>query len=228
MTPAAPEGSGESIEQLSLVDLATARIRDLLITGAIAPGERLREEALTDRLGISRPPLREAMQVLVEKGLLERLPRRGVRAIELTDADIWELYSLRAVLDGFALDLAMPVKDDDLLEPLRNAVEAMRASSGADAVADYVQANRDFHIALVRLSGHRRLVATYEVLMDQMQLSMRINLTRESEADRHAGTLRHEALLTAIESGDAELASAALRAHGETRFLADNHTDKKD
>src|SRR5207237_3793024 len=99
------------IEQPSLVELAVSKIKELLLAGIIKPGDAVREEWLTSRLGISRPPIREAMQVLVQQGLLERLPRRGVRAVSLSEADVWEIYSLRSVLDKFALELGMPVRD---------------------------------------------------------------------------------------------------------------------
>jgi DNA-binding GntR family transcriptional regulator len=159
------------------------------------------------------------MQVLVQQGLLERLPRRGVRAVSFTDTDIWEIYSLRAVLDQFALKLGVPVKDPAMLEPLRRAVAQMRAATVAGEHPAYVEANRLFHIGLIALGGNGRLTSTYETLMSQMQLLMSVNLSRESAEDREIGVRRHEDLLAAIESGDVDHALAALEAHGEQRFL---------
>jgi len=207
------------IEQPSLVDLAIVKIRELLVTGAIQPGERVREEWLTSQLGISRPPVREAIQVLVQQGLLERLPRRGARAVVLSEIDIQEIYSLRSVLDHFALKLGVPVKNKALLVPLRAAIADMRAASKAGHHANYVDANRNFHLALIGLAGHGRLSSTYEMIMNQMQLAMSVNLSRESAADRKAGVKRHQDLLDAIESGDLDQAIAALETHGEQRFL---------
>jgi DNA-binding GntR family transcriptional regulator len=207
------------IEQVSLVDQAAVKIRELMLAGVIKPGAAVREEWLHDRLGISRPPIREAMQMLVQQGLLERLPRRGVRALALTDNDVWEIYSLRAVLDQYALRLGVPVKDDSLLDPLRAAIEDMRVSAAAADHPGYVEANRQFHLALIALAGNGRLSSTYQTLMNQMQLLMSVNLSRESAEDREIGVHRHEDLLAAIESGDVSLALAALEAHGESRFL---------
>jgi DNA-binding GntR family transcriptional regulator len=211
--------NGSRIEQPSLVELAIDKIRELLLTGTIAPGEKVREEWVTELLGISRPPVREAMQVLVQQGLLERLPRRGVRAVSLTETDIWELYSLRSVLDRFALELGVPVKEPALLEPLRGAVATMRSAARNGDHASYVVANREFHIALIALGGNRRLTSTYETLMNQMQLLMSVNLSRENAKDRQLGVRRHVELLAAIESGDLAKALTALNAHGERRFL---------
>jgi DNA-binding GntR family transcriptional regulator len=213
------------IEQPSLVDLAADRIRDLVLSGALAPGERLGEARLSQHLGISRPPLREAIRILVQQGLLERLPRRGVRVVSLTHRDVDDIYSLRAVLDRFAVELAMPVRDPAALDPLRAAVAQMRAAAAVDHHAEYVAANREFHLSLIRLGDNGRLTMTYELLMNQMQLMMSVNLRRESVHDRELGVRRHQDLLAAIESGDVGQALAALSAHGERTFLADELDD---
>ncbi len=213
------DDSSSWIEQPSLVDLATVKIRELLIGGTIQPGERVREEWLTSKLGISRPPIREAMQILIQQGMLERLPRRGARVVQLTDTDIREIYSLRSVLDNFAVRMGVPVKEPALLEPLRHAVAEMEAASDGQQHPRYVEANRQFHLALIALAGHGRLSSTYEMIMNQMQLAMSVNLSRESAADREAGVKRHRDLLQAIESGDLDLALAAIETHGEQQFL---------
>jgi DNA-binding GntR family transcriptional regulator len=213
----------DRIEQPSLVDLAVGKIRELMLAGAIRPGESVREEWLTEKLGISRPPIREAMQVLVQQGLLERLPRRGVRAVTFTEADVWEIYSLRSALDRFALSLAMPVEDAGKLEALREAMTGMKSAAASGDHASYVEANRRFHVALVALGNNGRLTGAYETLMNQMQLLMSVNLSQEeSAADRAVGVRRHEDLLAAIESGDLGKALAALDVHGERRFLSES------
>jgi DNA-binding GntR family transcriptional regulator len=103
---------------------------------------------------------------------------------------------------------------------MRVAVAQMRASSAAGDHAANVLANRNFHLALIALGGNKRLLQTYENLMNQMQLLMSVNLSRESVEHQEVGAERHEALLAAIESGDLDQALAALAAHGELRFLS--------
>ena len=164
--------------------------------------------------------------MLVQQGLLERLPRRGVRALTLSETDVWEIYSLRAVLDRYALRLAMPVTDDRLLDPLRAAIDDMRTAATAADHPGYVEANRQFHVGLIALARHGRLSSTYQTLMNQMQLLMSVNLSRESAGDREIGVRRHEELLAAISSGDLSRALAALEAHGESRFLQDDPAER--
>jgi DNA-binding GntR family transcriptional regulator len=213
------EMRSDRIEQPSLVDLAVERIRELLLAGTLKPGERLREAWLSELLGISRPPLREAIRILVQQGVLQRLPRRGVRVVSLTTRDVRDIYSLRAVLDRFAIELAVPVTDPRALDPMRVAVADMRAAVDEDSHPRLVEANRQFHLALIRLGDNSRLTQTYELLMNQMQLLMSVNLRRESRSDRDVGVRRHEELLAAVESGDLSQALAALAAHGETNYL---------
>src|SRR6201996_6235986 len=89
-TPLPPEAAlelGGALESSSLVDLTLRRLRQEILSGALAPGERLGEEHLAQRFGTSRAPLREALRQLAQQGLIEHLPRRGMRVAELSAAD---------------------------------------------------------------------------------------------------------------------------------------------
>ena len=100
---------GGGLESYSLVELAVRRLRREILSGRTDPGERLVEEQLTRRLGISRAPLREALRLLAEQGLVEHVPRRGVRVATLSDRDVQELYALRDVLERHAVGPRCPV-----------------------------------------------------------------------------------------------------------------------
>src|SRR4051812_41421279 len=96
----------EELASVSLVELAVSRLTREILGGGTEPGERLVEEQLTKRFGISRAPLREAMRLLAEQGLVEHVPRRGVRVAVLSDDDIQELYVVRDVLERHAVTAA--------------------------------------------------------------------------------------------------------------------------
>ena len=102
-----PEGP---LTSSSLVELATVRLRHEILSGSLEPGERLIEEQLTQRFGISRAPLREALRLLGQQGLVEHLPRRGVRVAELSAGDVDELFGLRDVLERHAVRSALPLR----------------------------------------------------------------------------------------------------------------------
>ena len=106
-----PRVSDEELETYSLVQLAVGRLRRDILSGRSDPGERLVEEQLTRRLGISRAPLREAMRLLAQQGLVEHIPRRGARVATLSDDDVRELYEVRDVMERHAV-ASMPAAPD--------------------------------------------------------------------------------------------------------------------
>lgn len=207
--------------QASLVDLAVAELRRLVFAGFYEPGERLVEERLTEQLGISRPPLREALRVLTEQGLLEQLPRRGVRVTVLSARDMAEIYSLRAALERLAVCLFLPGPDPAGLDAIQKALDAMWEAAHRGDAAGVIEANCRFHVCLVDLAGHERLSRSYGSLMQQMQLYMSVNLRTEAGAsgDLLEGCRRHERLLTSLRTGSPEVVTAELASHGNRTYL---------
>ena len=207
----------------SLVDLAVRRLRAEIVRGAFAPGERLVEEQLTRRFGISRAPLREALRLLGQQGLVEHLPRRGVRVVALSARDIEELFSLRDVLERFALQCVLDrggVPDADGLTVARVAVERMERAAGGDA-SEQAAAHQAFHLSLVALAGHQHLMRVYEPLLLQLQLYMATNMRREAEQrPASEGARRHRRLFEAVAGGDLEVVLDELTHHGSRTYLA--------
>lgn len=209
--------SDEELASLSLVELAYNRLSQEILGGRTDPGERLVEEQLTRRLGISRAPLREALRQLAQQGLVEHIPRRGVRVATLSDDDVRELYEVRDVLERHAVSL---IKTDPDLSGPRAAIEAMRAATEAGDRLGIADAHRRFHVEVVRLGGNRQLCSLYESVLVRLQLYMAVNLRREAEAREPAdGVHRHEAVLAALAGGGAEAIFAALRGHGARTYL---------
>jgi DNA-binding GntR family transcriptional regulator len=206
------------LESYSLVELAFNRLSQEILSGRTDPGERLVEEQLTRRLGISRAPLREALRLLAQQGLVEHIPRRGVRVATLSDEDVRELYEVRDVLERHAVK-SRPADAD--LSGLRAALDVMgKATETGDRLA-IADAHRQFHVAVVALGGNRQLSALYESVLVRIQLYMAVNLRREAEvADAADGVHRHERLMAAVERGDADEVLAELSAHGARTYLS--------
>ncbi|MET8281612.1 GntR family transcriptional regulator [Micromonospora sp. NPDC005174] len=216
---AAPTMDGE-LESVSLVDLAVSRLTRDILSGKSDPGERLVEEQLTRRLGISRAPLREALRLLAQQGLVEHVPRRGVRVATLSDRDVRELYELRDVLERFAVRAGIPVARESDLAGLRATLQAMREATGAGDRMAVAESHRAFHVALVALAGNRQLSAVYGSILVKLQLYMAINLRREAEAAQPSdGVHRHERLFEAVAGGDPEEVLAVLSGHGARSYL---------
>ncbi len=218
------------IEQRSLVDLAVDEIQRLIHTGMYKPGEKLREEQLSEELGISRPPLREALRELAQRGIVEQSPRRGTRVVSLSAREVIEIYTLRAALENYAAVSAFPHPNPESIAKMRDALQDMSKAAASSDHAEIVRSNRDFHVALVSMADHSLLLRTYIGLMDTMQLCMSDNLRAETTraGDYESGVKRHEVLLESIEKGDLSQILAALQDHGERQVIPEDHGDSPD
>ncbi|MBE1490580.1 GntR family transcriptional regulator [Plantactinospora soyae] len=217
---AEPSTDGE-LESASLVELAVLRLSREILGGKTDPGERLVEEQLTRRLGISRAPLREALRLLAQQGLVEHVPRRGVRVATLSERDMLELYAVRDVLERYAVEAALPVGSESDLVGLRAALDQMREATRSGDRLAVAEAHRGFHLELVALAGNRQLSAVYGSILLKLQLYMALNLHREAEtATATDGVHRHERLFAAVADGDPQTVLAELAAHGGRSYLS--------
>jgi DNA-binding GntR family transcriptional regulator len=208
----------EELASVSLVELAVSRLTREILGGGTEPGERLVEEQLTKRFGISRAPLREAMRLLAQQGLVEHVPRRGVRVAILSDDDIQELYAVRDVLERHAVTAA-PADAD--MSGITASIKAMQEADARGDQFDVATAHRDFHVAVVALAGNRQLTLVYSSVLVKIQLYMALNLRREAEVARpHDGVHRHERLFDAVTARDPDAILAALGEHGARSYLA--------
>jgi DNA-binding GntR family transcriptional regulator len=204
----------------SLVQLAVDAIRRMILAGELAEGERLIEDRLTEQLGISRPPLREALRVLEQEGLIVTRPRRGSTVATLTDQDVFEILTLRTALERLAIELGVPVRHPDRLKDAHDALMEMEQCAAAQDRGSLVQAGYRFHSALVALAGHRRLLEAYASAQQQLLLCMARNLYAREHyyEDLHEHVARHRKLLDLVEAGDPAAVLAELAVHGERSF----------
>jgi DNA-binding GntR family transcriptional regulator len=214
---------GDDLFAPSLVEATTRRLRNEILSGALAPGERIIEEQICQRFSISRAPVRESLRLLVQQGLVEHLPRRGARVATWSEEDIRQLFEIRAVLERHAIITAMPLVfdgGDDPLAPVRERLEQMRAAEESDDELERDDAHRAFHAAIVALAGNRQLDLTLEPILIKLQRPMAINLRLEANlVGPGEGIRRHAALVTALESNDTDVVLAALAEHGGQRYL---------
>jgi DNA-binding GntR family transcriptional regulator len=207
------------LSPVSLVELVVSQLRGEILGGQLQPGERLVEEQITRRFGISRAPLREAMRLLAQQGMVEHLPRRGARVATLSDADADELFEIRDVLERFAMQRALPLPDT-ALGPMREELAAMRLAAVRGDILALADAHRRFHIAVVALAGQRQLVLAYEPILLKLQMHMALNLRRESEqVSPLDGVRRHATLLDAVATNDLDVVLKALSEHGTHAYL---------
>jgi DNA-binding GntR family transcriptional regulator len=215
-----PRRTGRLTHQPSLVELAAGELRRMILSGELGPGERLHEERMTEILGISRPPLREAILLLQQDGLVVRTPRRGAAVISLAAEDVQEILLLRSTLERLAVEHGVPVTDPERLDRCRTALAAMRESAQAQNRGELVERGYAFHAAIVGLAGMRRVEEIYRSLHGQLVICMAMNLfVREHYYEDLAEHVeRHQVLLDVIEAGDPQAVVDELAAHGERSF----------
>ncbi len=194
---------------------AYRRLLEEIRSGALAPGTRLRETELAERLGISRTPVREAIRQLEADGLIIHLPRQGASIRTLDHAEIVELYEMRTVLEGTAARLAARAASGiELAELAALNSELAAAPAGPQAR----ELNRQFHRTLFDAARNRFLLKSISALQKTLLILGPSTLT---DPDRAAAAVtEHAAVLDALEARDAAGAEAAMRAHVEAALSA--------
>ncbi|MDT5015883.1 MAG: hypothetical protein QOD39_2043, partial [Mycobacterium sp.] len=202
----------------TLVEVAGHRLRDAILSGVLRPGQKIVEEQLCADFGISRAPLREALRLLAQQGLVEHLPRRGSRVADWSPADILQLFALRHVLERHAIETALPLADAEVsLRPVRTALELMQTATDD---LDRDDAHRLFHAEVVGLADNRQLDIALEPILLKLQLPMAVNMREEARHRRASnGIARHSAILSALATNDPAVTIAALRDHGHLDYL---------
>lgn len=194
---------------------AYRRLLDDIRNGTLAPGTRLRETDLADRLGISRTPVREAIRQLEADGLVTHLPRQGATIRSLDHAEIVELYEMRAVLEGTAARLAARAASDIELAELA-ALNGDMATAIAGPPAREV--NRQFHRMLLDAARNRFLVKSMSALQKTLLILGPTTLADPSRAT--AAVAEHAAVLAALQARDGAKAESAMRAHVDAALAA--------
>ena len=194
---------------------AYRRLLEEIRSGALAPGARLRETEVAERLGISRTPVREAIRQLEADGLVVHLPRQGATIRGLDHAEIVELYEMRAVLEGTAARLAARAASDvELAELAALNAELAQAPAGPQAS----EANRRFHRMMIDAARNRFLVKSMSALQRTLMILGPTTLLEPARAT--AAVAEHAAVLEALIARDGARAEAAMRAHVEAALSA--------
>ncbi|MEU6140586.1 GntR family transcriptional regulator [Streptomyces sp. NPDC047081] len=195
--------------QRRAADLVFEHLQERIVSGELAPGDRLDPTEIATSLGLSRTPVREAILQLDSAGLVRRLPYRGVVVAELDRRLAEEVAALRIHLETLAARVAVPrLADADIAEMRAAHEQLQRALAGEHPEREFNELNRRFHMALYQRADSAVLLRTIESLAGQAErIRMHFDL-RHSPAGRH-----HEAILAACERRDADAVVAATRDH---------------
>jgi phosphonate utilization transcriptional regulator len=202
------------LRSASLATAAQQEIERLILGGELPPGAKLTEAVLSERLGVSRGPIREAFRRLEEAGLVRQEKNRGVFVRDIALDEAAEIYDLRAVMDELAGRRLARAITADQARALRGIVERMEQAARADDADAYHLLNLEFHDRVVEFAGNRKMASMYRRLVKELALARRRNLSEELALPHSAA--EHRQILKAIASGDPEVAGRALFEHAES------------
>ena len=209
---------------LPLAQQVAARIRDMIVQDQLVPGEWIREQAIADKLSVSRTPLREALKMLELEGLIQLLPNRGAVVTELTVEEVKEKLEVLAVLESLAGKLACRKATDLELAEIRALHYEMLACFSRENRLEYFKLNQRIHFAIVAASGNKTLIETHARINAQLyRVRFQSNLQNELWG---TAVEEHEEMLSALEERNSEALGVCLLNHlGQTFFKFSNNLE---
>lgn len=199
------------IADTSISKQVVRELRQQIFSGQLRPGEKVPENKIAEEMGISRGPVREALLVLEQEGLLETSPRKGSHVARITIADIREMYTLRATLESFAVTLFMENMTEKDTDKLEEALAELKQAVDNKDVIDIARQNMRFHEVILIHSGHGRLHAAWRSLLAQSR--MLSTMTTEYYLGLDALYQHHVELADVVRSGDKRNAKKSFEKH---------------
>jgi DNA-binding GntR family transcriptional regulator len=200
-------------------------LRQAILSGRYAPGERLIEDRLAAEYGGSRVPVREALKTLAGEGLVELKPHRGACVADLAAGEVEELIEVRATLEGLNARLAARRRDPEILALLRAVLSRGNEAAAHGTPAELAALNREFHELLARAGSSRILQDIVRTLRERTELVFQRNTPARAPDDWR----EHAAILAAVVDGDQELATLMAIRHvrnaARARGVLGPHTD---
>jgi DNA-binding GntR family transcriptional regulator len=207
----ASSASATAAEPRLLAAEVVERLRDMIIQGELAPGVKLNERVLCERLRTSRTPVREAIKYLASEGMVELLPNRGAIVTPITAATVREMFELLGALEALAGELACVKASDADIAGIRALHYQMLAHHARGELAPYFRCNQEIHMRLVECARNATLANTYRALNGHVRRARYMaNLSRERWD--HAVD-EHQQILDALSRRDSALLPALLRSH---------------
>jgi DNA-binding GntR family transcriptional regulator len=200
-----------SIQPQMLHSAIVAQLQRMIVEGLLAPGTRLNERMLCDKLGVSRTPLREAFRVLAAQGLVSLLPNRGAVVLQLSTKDIEETFEVISGLEALSGELACARITDDEVNEIRALHYEMLACHAVRDLPGYYRLNYRIHDAINKAARNDVLRQTYTTINSRLQaLRFRSNFDRDKW---DTAVREHSAMVEALEAREGARLGAILRAH---------------
>jgi DNA-binding GntR family transcriptional regulator len=190
---------------------AVESLRAMIVAGELRPGQRVNQDHVAERVGLSVAPVREALRVLEQEGQVTYRPRRGYFVTELRVEDLREIYELRALLEERAARRALPTLDEDTFARIELAARDCYDAAAADDVIAELEANRRFHFAILHSPDQPHTMRLIRLLWDSTEAYRAMYYN--SPEERHNSIDAHDRIMAALGERHADRLVAELDAH---------------
>lgn len=199
-------------EYLPLRDVVFNTLRDAILTGKLVPGERLMENQLAEKLGVSRTPVREALRMLELENLVELVPRKGAQVLDMSEKDIINILEVRSALEGLATSVACKKMTKEDLQQLKNMEVDFEKAVAENDVEHFVDIDEDFHDLIFAATENDKLINIFRNLRIQLY-RYRMAQAKNNETSMSTIVAHHRSIIRAIENHDAEEGASIAQGH---------------
>jgi DNA-binding GntR family transcriptional regulator len=201
----------EPVVRESTPSIIAGKLRTAIGLGQIPPGALLGVAELAKELGVSRGPLREAMQRLTQEGLLISIRNRGLFVITMTDEEVRDMYVARTAVERAASELILQKGAKDVAARLLSVVKAMKKAADKGDLDAMSEADMEYHATLVAAAGSTRLTRMHNTLLTETRMCL--TALEKKYPDPHTRVAEHHAIAEALAAGNDELVGKLLISH---------------
>lgn len=194
---------------ISTIDAIRQQLEEDIYALYYSPGEKITENVLTKRYGVSRNTLREAIAFLQANGLLVKIPNKGVFVKEISDSDIKEIFNLRAVLECESIKEL--IDNHTIIDELKICATHVEFQNAQNNWYGSMNADIAFHETLVRLTNNQRLLNLYTAILSEVKLC--IFQSKEFSTISSGNAMQHSLIINYIEQHNTEMAQKILSEH---------------
>ncbi|HUN10129.1 MAG TPA: GntR family transcriptional regulator [Aggregatilineales bacterium] len=200
------------IHNKSLREHVLEMLHGAIVNGELKPGQALVEAELASQLGVSRAPVREAINILATQGLVEVVPYRGTTVKKLSRKDVEELYSVRSLMEGYAIQqIILSERTAQVVSDLREVCKGMQQAADEGDLRAVNEIDRDFHDTLVAACGNDLLLSMWSTV--SMRVRQVMSLRNRRKGDLQAIARNHVEIVEIIASKNLEKALALIHHH---------------
>ncbi len=205
--------------QRTLSDYAADQLRQAILSGQFTPNQRLVEQEIAESMQTSRGPVRDALKILENEGLVVRQSHRGAFVAQLRPEDFLEIHTLREALESLAIKYLIKNATDEQIDTLEQLVKDMEGLSRQNYnQTDATDLDMDFHHTICVISGHKRVLSAWEALSGQIRLVLLKHRLEHPQDLRERSVLWHEKIVQALRERDTDKAINELHTHMAASF----------